>query len=51
MTLINQLISIPEDVDDRRDMRNEFVTLGLESILETYDIISLVLELARFCLY
>jgi chromosome segregation ATPase len=35
MTLINQLISIPEDVDDRRDIRNEFITLGLESVLET----------------
>ena len=39
MTLINALVSTPEDLDFRLHLRNEFMRIGLGDVLEVPEVL------------
>ena len=44
MTLINALVSTPEDLDFRLHLRNEFMRIGLGDVLEVPEALSEMLS-------
>ena len=44
MTLINALVSTPEDLDFRLHLRNEFMRIGLGDVLEVLGALSEMLS-------